>query len=95
LKTLLTVVEKRAAFACTPELFRPSMHIHDRVVACGDYIAGPYPSTLEAAVRSGIQVIDFLDEKGFVSDLYMLDGQIRYTVTHRGVGSVQDLRLKT
>jgi squalene-associated FAD-dependent desaturase len=61
LKTLLTVVEKRAAFACTPELFRPSMHIHDRVVACGDYIAGPYPSTLEAAVRSGIQVIDFLN----------------------------------
>jgi hypothetical protein len=45
--------------------------------------------------KSKIQVIDFLDEKGFVSDLYMLDGQIRYTVTHRGVGSVQELRLKT
>lgn len=61
LKPLLTVVEKRAAFACTPGLLRPSMHIHDGVMACGDYVAGPYPSTLEAGVRSGIQVIDFLN----------------------------------
>ena len=58
---LLTVVEKRAAFACSPGLLRPSMHIHDGVMACGDYVTGPYPSTLEAAVRSGIQVIDFLN----------------------------------
>ena len=61
LKPLLTVVEKRAAFACTPGLLRPSMDIHDGVVACGDYVAGPYPSTLEAAVRSGIQAIDFFN----------------------------------
>ncbi len=45
--------------------------------------------------KSKIQVIDFLDETGFVSDLYILDGQIRYTVTHRGVGSGPILRLKT
>jgi hypothetical protein len=45
--------------------------------------------------KSKIQVIEFLDETGFVSDLYLLDGQIRYTVTHRGVGSGPILRLKT
>jgi hypothetical protein len=58
---LLTVIEKRAAFACPPGLVRPSMQIHDGVMACGDYVDGPYPSTLEAAVRSGIQVVDFLN----------------------------------
>ena len=61
LMPLLTVVEKRAAFACPPGLIRPAMHINDGLLACGDYVAGPYPSTLEAAVRSGKQVIDFLN----------------------------------
>jgi hypothetical protein len=48
-----TVVEKRATFACTPALERPAMHIAPGLLACGDYIAGPYPATLEGAVRSG------------------------------------------
>ncbi|MES2423107.1 MAG: FAD-dependent oxidoreductase, partial [Pseudomonadota bacterium] len=49
-----TVVEKRATFACTPGLQRPPMEIAPRLLACGDYVAGPYPATLEGAVRSGM-----------------------------------------
>ncbi len=50
---LQTVVEKRATFACTPQLQRPSQHIAPGLSACGDYVDGPYPATLEGAVRSG------------------------------------------
>ena len=54
LQAVKTIVEKRATFACTPGLVRPSMHITQGVLACGDYIDGPYPATLEGAVRSGL-----------------------------------------
>ena len=57
LEVLQTVVEKRAAFACTPLLQRPESTVAPHVWACGDYVAGPYPATLEGAVRSGLQVI--------------------------------------
>lgn len=50
---LTTVVEKRATFACTPGLQRPSMLVAQGVWACGDHVDGPYPATLEGAVRSG------------------------------------------
>ena len=50
---LTTVVEKRATFACTPGLQRPAMQVAKGVWACGDHVAGPYPATLEGAVRSG------------------------------------------
>ena len=46
--------ERRATFACTPGLDRPTMAIAPTLVAAGDYIAGAYPATLEGAVRSGI-----------------------------------------
>ena len=49
-----TVVEKRATFACTPGLRRPTSAIAPGLWACGDYIEGPYPATLEGAVRSGL-----------------------------------------
>jgi len=49
------VVEKRATFACTPQLQRPATRIAPALLACGDYVAGPYPATLEGAVRSGVQ----------------------------------------
>jgi hypothetical protein len=49
-----TVVERRATFACTPGLKRPEMRLADGLLACGDYVAGPYPATLEGAVRSGL-----------------------------------------
>jgi squalene-associated FAD-dependent desaturase len=54
LQAVQTVVEKRATFACTPGLQRPTQHIAPGLVACGDYVDGPYPATLEGAVRSGV-----------------------------------------
>jgi squalene-associated FAD-dependent desaturase len=56
LRTLQTVVEKRATFACTPGLQRPTAAIAPGLWACGDYVEGPYPATLEGAVRSGAEV---------------------------------------
>jgi len=49
------ISEKRATYACTPALHRPdnAMGI-DGLVIAGDYTAGDYPATLEAAVRSGL-----------------------------------------
>lgn len=46
--------ERRATFACTPGLIRPPRRIAPGLVAAGDYVAGPYPATLEGAVRSGL-----------------------------------------
>lgn len=46
--------EKRATFRCTPDLQRPPQRIAPGLSAAGDYIEGPYPSTLEGAVQSGI-----------------------------------------
>jgi hypothetical protein len=54
LQALLTVVEKRATFACTPALERPPARIAPGLFACGDYVEGPYPATIEGAVRSGM-----------------------------------------
>ncbi len=54
LQPVQTVVEKRATFACTPDLLRPPQRIAPGLLACGDYVDGPYPATLEGAVRSGI-----------------------------------------
>ena len=45
--------ERRATFACTPGLQRPTMTIAPGLAAAGDHVAGPYPATLEGAVRSG------------------------------------------
>ncbi len=54
LQAVQTVVEKRATFACTPGLQRPASLITPGLLACGDFVAGPYPATLEGAVRSGV-----------------------------------------
>ncbi|RYF23040.1 MAG: FAD-binding protein [Comamonadaceae bacterium] len=55
LELVQTVVEKRATFACVPGLQRPPMRLVPGLplYACGDYIDGPYPATLEGAVLSG------------------------------------------
>lgn len=50
---LQTLTEKRATFRCTPGLDRPPAVIAPGLVAAGDYVEGPYPATLEGAVRSG------------------------------------------
>ena len=57
LQAVQTVVEKRATFACTPALQRPGLHIAPGLVACGDYVEGPYPATLEGAVRSAMAAV--------------------------------------
>ena len=56
LQALQTVIDKRATFACTPLVQRPAHQILPKLWACGDYVDGPYPATLEGAVRSGMQV---------------------------------------
>ncbi len=55
LQAVQTIVEKRATFACSPGLVRPGMAIAPGLLACGDYTEGPYPATLEGAVRSGLE----------------------------------------
>ena len=62
LEVVQTVVEKRATLACTPMLNRPEPFIAQGLWACGDYICGSYPSTLEGAVRSGQQVVTQLSQ---------------------------------
>lgn len=49
-----TIVEKRATFACLPGLVRPAAQVLPGLLACGDYVDGPYPATLEGALRSGL-----------------------------------------
>ncbi|MDE1948900.1 MAG: phytoene dehydrogenase, partial [Burkholderiales bacterium] len=47
------LAEKRATFRCTPGLERPPARIAPGLCAAGDYVEGPYPATIEGAVRSG------------------------------------------
>ena len=60
LRILQTVVEKRATFACTPGLERPAQRIAPDLIACGDYCEGPYPATIEGAVRSALNAVRML-----------------------------------
>ena len=50
---LCSLAEKRATFRCTPGLRRPGAAIAPGLFAAGDYVAGPYPATIEGAVRAG------------------------------------------
>jgi len=47
-------MERRATFACLPRLVRPAQTIAVGLWAAGDYVEGPYPATLEGAVRAGV-----------------------------------------
>ena len=58
LQIIQTVMEKRATFVCAPLAARPAAHIAPGLLACGDYVQGPYPATLEGAVRSGLAAAD-------------------------------------
>ena len=62
LQPMITVVEKRATFACTPGLERPGALMAPGLFAAGDYVQGPYPATLEAAVRSGLAAARLANE---------------------------------
>lgn len=57
LMPVATIVEKRATFACTPGLQRPGMRIAPGLSACGEYVQGPYPGTIEGAVRSALEAL--------------------------------------
>ena len=62
LQVITTVVERRATFSCTPGLTRAPAYIGPGLWACGDHVRGPYPATLEGAVRSGLEVVDQLTQ---------------------------------
>ena len=61
LQAVKTIAEQRATFACTPALQRPVQKIALGLVACGDYVEGPYPATLEGAVRSAAAALSVID----------------------------------
>jgi squalene-associated FAD-dependent desaturase len=49
------IIDKRATFACRPDLARPPQQTPLRNFhLAGDYTAGPYPATIEGSVRSGV-----------------------------------------
>jgi squalene-associated FAD-dependent desaturase len=59
LQAVQTITEKQATFACNAGLTRPPMEIAPGLRACGDYVDGPYPATLEGAVRSGLNAVSW------------------------------------
>ena len=56
LNLIKSVVEKRATFAAKPAVKRPPSEVAPRLWACGDYIEGRYPATIEGAVRSAARI---------------------------------------
>jgi squalene-associated FAD-dependent desaturase len=49
------ITEKRATFACAPNLLRPATRTSiPSLLLAGDYVASDYPGTLESAIRSGV-----------------------------------------
>jgi hydroxysqualene dehydroxylase len=60
LTPLKVLTEKRATFRCTPGLQRPAMRVAERLHAAGDHVQGPYPATLEGAVRSAVAAVTAL-----------------------------------
>jgi squalene-associated FAD-dependent desaturase len=57
LQAVQTLTERRATFRCTPALGRATMRIAAGLHAAGDHVDGPYPATLEGAVRSAVQAV--------------------------------------
>ena len=53
-RILRSVCERKATFACAAGLQRPPAQVAPGLWAAADYVAGPYPATLETAVRSGL-----------------------------------------
>ncbi len=56
------IAEKRATFACTPNLSRPDQQTPlPCLLLAGDYTKGDYPATLEGAVQSGLSCAKLLN----------------------------------
>lgn len=53
IRVVAVLADKRATFRCAPGLNRPGASIAPGLWAAGDYVDGPYPATIEGAVRSG------------------------------------------
>jgi squalene-associated FAD-dependent desaturase len=54
-EAILSILEKRATFACRPDVARPPARTAEAGLwLAGDYLEGPYPATIESAVRSGV-----------------------------------------
>ena len=60
LAPVLSVTEKQATFACQPGLKRPPTQIAPGLFASGDFVEGPYPATLEGAVRNAQAAVEAL-----------------------------------
>jgi hypothetical protein len=53
-----SIAERRATFVCSAGVVRPPSRIETAwgdLHAAGDYVDGPYPATIEGAVRSGLE----------------------------------------
>ena len=55
LRPVMTIVEKRATFACTAQMTRPAKLALAGLSVVGDYVEGVYPATIEGAVLSALQ----------------------------------------
>ncbi len=53
--------DRRATFRCVAGVTRPPAQIAQGLLAAGDYVAGRYPATLEAAVLAGEAAAGMLD----------------------------------
>ncbi|MDD2833620.1 MAG: hydroxysqualene dehydroxylase HpnE [Methylotenera sp.] len=57
------IAEKRATFACTPNLTRPGNKTAlPNLFLAGDYTYQDYPATIEGAVRSGIKCAELIEK---------------------------------
>ncbi len=63
IRPLRHIAEKRATFRCVPGLVRPTAVVAPGLVAAGDHVDGPYPATIEGAVRSGVQAVAALTRR--------------------------------
>ncbi|MFM2344240.1 MAG: hypothetical protein RLZZ210_850 [Pseudomonadota bacterium] len=54
------ICEKRATFKCTPKHQFISNNPCENLYVCGDYLHAKYPATLEAAVESGVDVVNMI-----------------------------------
>jgi hydroxysqualene dehydroxylase len=60
LQAVRVLTEKRATFRCVPLLRRPPGRIAPGLHAAGDYVSGPYPATIEGAIRSALEAVQAL-----------------------------------